>query len=185
MTLVAASALALGLLLALTACAAESPQPHSTLRSDVLPGLASRTRSLDAEAIAADALDPEPLLRLLEKAGYVIGSEREFSGQTSAFNHVVARVLLFEDSEGAGAYLDWLASHGSDILGQAQRHRPLALPGSPLFFSHIRTGCCPKETPTFLTAWQRGATVFWLLASGPGANRQTVTSLAGDLASVV
>ncbi len=184
MTLVAARAVALGLLLAVTSCAG-APQPPPTLPSDVLPGLASRTRSLDAEAIAADALDPEPLLRLLKEADYVIGSEREFSGRTGALYRVVTRVLLFEEPEGAAAYLDWLASHASDIVGQAQRHRPLALPGSPLFFSHIRTGCCVKETPTFLTAWQREATVFWLLASGPGANRETVTSLAGDLASVV
>jgi len=184
-TLIATRALLLGVFLAVTACAAEQPppQPPPVLPGDALAELDSRRRSLDDEALAADAIDSELLLRLLEDGGYVVGSEREFYGRTATLNHVVARVLIFEDPEGAGAYLDWLGTHASDLIGQSQREEPLAIQPS-LFFS-LRTSCCPKVTPTFLVAWQREATIFSLLASGPGADRRSITAIAGVLDDVV
>jgi hypothetical protein len=164
--------------------ASTTPGPP-TLPASALPDLESRARVLGLEALAADSLEPEPLRELLEDSGYVAGSEREFSGKTTTFDHVVARTLLFEDQEGADAYLGWLGAHGHDFLGRADRAR-LGLPGnSGVGFTLARCGTCKKELPTFLAGWRRGATVLSLLASGSGANPQRFGALARDLDETV
>jgi hypothetical protein len=160
--------------------AATTPRP-ATLPASVLPGLDERARTLGAEALAADSLVPAPLRQLLEDSGYVTGSEREFSGKTKTFDHVIARALLFEEPQGADAYLEWLGEHGDDFLGRAEPAK-LALPGtSGVAFTLAACGTCKKELPTFLAGWRRGATVLSLLASGSGANPERFGELARDL----
>lgn len=174
------------LALTLVACARAhgvEPRPPGTLAASALPGLRSRARSLDAAAVAADVGVPA-LEGLLEGAGYVIGSEREFFGHTRTFSHVVARVLQFDDPEGASRLLEWVRSHPGAILGRAQAGKPPRLGRSPLLYSLGPCGC-HAEMPTFLVAWQREATVLWLLAAGPGATHRTVDSLARELDGVV
>jgi hypothetical protein len=173
----------LALALVLTGCGAEEEAsgPPPTLPAAALPELASRARALDADALAADALRPAPLASLLEEAGFEGGSEREFSGKTTTFDHVVARALRFESAQGAEAYLDWLRGHGNDILGRAVPAE-LASPGeSGVAFVLARCGTCKKEVPTFLAGWRRGTTVLSLLAAGPGANPERFDSLASEL----
>lgn len=170
------------LALALAACGAAGDgelRPPGTLAADALPGLRSRARSLDAAALAADVATPA-LEDLLNDAGFITGSEREFFGHTPTFNRVVARVLRFQDREGASRYLGWVRSHPEDVLGRAEAGRPPRLGESPLLFSLGPCGC-HSELPTFLVAWQRDATVFWLLAAGPGVTRRAVGSLGRDL----
>jgi len=161
-----------------------TPAPP-TLPASALPDLEPRARALGLEALAADSLEPEPLRELLEDSGYVAGSEREFSGKTSTFDHVVARTLLFEDQKGADAYLGWLGVHGHDFLGRADQAK-LGLPGdSGVGFTLAACGTCKKELPTFLAGWRRGATVLSLLASGSGANPERFGALARDLDGIV
>ena len=159
------------------ACAGTSAPP-ATLGAGALPGLDSRARTLDAAALAEDALEPAELAALLDGAGYAAGSEREFFGRTDTFDHVVARALRFESPDGAGAYLGWLAGHARDLLGRAGAEAPLPLGDAGLLFSLVACGTCKKELPTFLAAWRRGDTVRWLLAAGRGASRHTVEALA-------
>ena len=171
-------ALALFLALFLSGCggpAAVETRPPPTLPASALPGLHSRTRSLDAVSLAADGLGA--LETVLQDAGFVAGSEREFFGRTQTFNHVVARVLVFEDPGGASRLLAWLRSHPDVILGRSVEGKPLPLGESPMLFALGSCGC-HAEVPTFFAAWHRGATVLWLVAAGPGANRATVGSLA-------
>jgi hypothetical protein len=173
-----------------TGCGADEESPPTTpgpptLPASALPDLEQRGRTLGLEALAADSLEPDPLRQLLKDSGYMTGSEREFSGKTSTFDHVVARTLLFEDEEGADAYLGWLGAHGHDFLGRADRVK-LGLPGeSGVGFTLAACGTCKKELPTFLAGWRRGATVLSLLASGSGANPARFGDLARDLDGIV
>ncbi len=151
-------------------------RPPRTLPAGAVHGLHSRARSLDAAELAADA-GSEALGDVLGDAGYVVGSEREFFGRTTTFNHIVARVLLFKDSQGALRLLAWLRSHPDVVLGSAVEGKPPALGESPMLFSLGACGC-HSEVPAFLVAWGRGDSVLWLLAAGPGATRAAVDSLA-------
>ena len=157
--------------------AEDPPAPPATLGAEALPQLDSRARTLDAGAVAFDALEPSALQQLLAESGYETGSEREFSGKTRTFDHVVARTLVFETADGALAYLDWLRGHGDDVLGRAVQAK-ITPPGEAgVAFALERCGTCKKELPTFLAGWQRGATVLTLLAAGSGANPARVTAL--------
>jgi hypothetical protein len=171
------------LLLAVAGCGTDEPHTSTTpktLPPAALPDLDSRARSLDARALAADALQPAALADLLGAAGYVAGREREFSGRSRTFNHVVARTLVFERAEGGERYLDWLRRHGQDLLGGAVPVR-LATPGkSGVVLTLLPCGACNNELPTFLAGWRRGATVLSLLAAGPGANRGRFSALVDD-----
>ena len=176
---------ALLVLAAGTACGSESetapaPAPR-TLPAAALPELASRARTLHPAAVAADALQPASVERLLDEAGYVTGREREFSGRTKIFDHVVARTLVFETPLGAGTYVAWLQGHGDDVLGRAERAK-LAAPGDDAaVFTLAPCGTCKKELPTFFAGWRRGETVLTLLAAGSGANPKRFSALARRL----
>lgn len=133
--------------------------------------------------LAGDAYEPGALEALLTEAGFARGSEREFSGKSTTFDHVVARALLFGSAAGAEAYLGWLGKHADEILGTAKPERPLALGESGVLFSLVRCGTCKKELPTFLAAWRRDGTVRSLLAAGTGVNPTRFEALARALDS--
>jgi hypothetical protein len=172
--------LALAVVLGATAACGsgeDPPAPPATLGASALPQLDSRARTLDAAAVAFDALEPDSLQQLLADSGYETGSEREFSGKTRTFDHVVARTLVFETADGALAYLEWLRGHGDDVLGRAVAAK-ITPPGEAgVAFALERCGTCKKELPTFLAGWQRGETVLTLLAAGSGANPARFTAL--------
>jgi hypothetical protein len=176
-------ALAVGIaLLTAAACGGASkqePRPAPVPIPNVLQQLASTHRTLDTRALAADALDPAGLARLLRSAGYLGGSEREFAGRSSTFEHVVARRLRFATGNGADRYLNWLETHAGDVLGRTRPERPLPLGSSALLVSLAPCGVCKKELPTYLAAWRDGDLVVSLLASGPGVDRVRFARLAG------
>jgi hypothetical protein len=156
----------------------------TTLPESSLPKLDSRARALSASTLAEDSLAPE-LEKALEDWDYLTGLEREFSGKTTTFDHVVARTLLFESADGAKAYLAWLGQHADNVLGRAQPADLQPLGESGVAFTLAGCGTCKKELPTFLAGWRRGATVLSLLASGSGANPDRFGSLARDLDGIV
>lgn len=171
--------------LALAACRGQGAGPTPTIPSDALPGLASRVTGLDTARLAEDALDPDALRELLARAGFVAGTERSLTTGTAGFRSLAERRLSFGSLEGAKQYLDWLAHHASDILGAVQPEPPFDLPGS-LAFSETPGGCCPgKSTFWFLTAWQRGATVLSVMASGPDAKRGNIAPFVASLDAAV
>jgi hypothetical protein len=169
--------------LALAGCGSEEQQaagPLRTLPAGALPELESRSRTLDIEALAADALEPDELADLLADAGFDTGREREFSGRTPTFDHVVARTLRFESEDGAEAYLGWLREHGDDVLGRAAPAK-LVPPGeSGVAYTLVPCGTCKKELPTFLAGWRRGDIVLSLLAAGSGGNPHRFDGLARE-----
>jgi len=167
-------ALALVLVLGTIACGSEDADAPSaapaTLGAAALPELDSSLRTLDAAAVAFDALEPASLRELLTQSGYRTGSEREFSGKTDTFDHVVARTLVFESPDGALAYLGWLRGHGDDVLGRAVPAKITSPGDGGVAFALEQCGTCKKELPTFLAGWRRGESVLTLLAAGSGAN---------------
>ena len=173
------------LLLAAAACGTEEeaapPAAPATLPAAALPELDSRARTLGAAALAADSFEPAALEALLSEGGYLTGREREFSGKTLTFDHVVARTLVFETENGAEAYLGWVRGHGDEFLGRAVPAK-VAPPGEGgVAFTLERCGTCKKELPTFLAAWRRGETVLTLLAAGSGADAASFSTLAHEL----
>ncbi len=173
---------ALALVAGAAACGGKSDADSpATLDASALPGLESRSRTLDTGTLAQDSFGPTELAELLEDAGYVSGSEREFYGRTDTFDHVVARALRFASAEGAEAYLGWLAGHADEILGRVEPGAPLPLGESGLLFSLVPCGTCKKELATFLAAWRRGETVLSLLAAGPGASTDSLEQLGREL----
>lgn len=172
------------LLLAAAACGAEETAPHAapaTLPAAALPELDSRARTLDAASLADDAFQPDALAALLSEGGYMTGREREFSGKTATFDHVVARTLLFESRDGAEAYLGWVRGHGDEVLGRAAPAKVVPPGEGGVAFTLERCGTCKKELPTFLAAWRREATVLTLLAAGDGADAASFSALAHEL----
>jgi len=159
-------------------CGASEPAPDlpPPLASAALPQLTPRDRALPAHELALDALEPSDLAALLDDAGYRGGSEREFSGHTDTFDHVVSRTLVFEDVAGAEAYVDWIAGPSRSLtsigLG-AERSVLFELEPCPT---------CKKQLPTWFGAWRRGPKVSYLLAAGRNVDRRTFGELAGQLA---
>jgi hypothetical protein len=173
---------------AVAACGSEQEQPAPsppTLPATALRELDSRARALDTEALAEDALEPDELAALLDDAGFLTGSEREFSGRTKTFDHVVARSLRFENAAGADEYLRWLGDHGNDILGAAEPAELTPLGESAVAYTLARCGTCKKELPTFLAGWRRGDVVLTLLAAGSGGNPERFEALARRFDSVL
>jgi hypothetical protein len=156
------------------ACGSEQtpspPAPPATLPAAALPQLEARERVLDRETLAEDAFEPQQLASVLEDAGYLVGREREFSGKSPTFDHVIARTLLFEDREGADAYLSWMNEHADEVLGKAEPAKIVTPGEAGATYKLVRCGTCKKELPTYLSAWRRGSTVLWLLAAGSGAD---------------
>jgi len=180
--------LSVALVVAVSGCGAaeqEASGPLRTLPAQALPELASSSRALDVAALAADALEPDELARLLEEAEFETGREREFSGKTTTFDHVVARALRFGSVEGAEAYLGWLRRHGNDVLGRAAPAMIVPPGESGVAFMLVRCGTCKKELPTFLAGWRRGDVVLSLLAAGSGATPDRFLALARQLDETV
>lgn len=166
----ALATVALGLLLAGCGSEEASPPAPGTLPASALPALDTRERLLDEQALADEAFEPGELTSLLEDAGYLTGREREFSGKSTTFDHVVARTLLFEDEDGANAYLAWMRAHADEVLGDAVPAKIVPPGFSGAAYELVRCGTCKKELPTYLAGWRRGSTVLWLLAAGSGAD---------------
>ncbi|HEX2506017.1 MAG TPA: hypothetical protein VHK22_07410 [Gaiellaceae bacterium] len=147
----------------------------------LVQGLARTTTVVDLDTLAADALEPASLGRLLDEAGYTIGLEEEYSGRTKLYAHVVSRRLEFARVDGAARYVAWLRSNASDILGTA---RPVAgFDAGQDGFLTRDWGCgCHSDLPTFLAAWREGSIVRTLLADGPGVDRKRFVALARGLA---
>jgi hypothetical protein len=178
----------LGVLLA--GCTSEppeitSPPPPATLSAEAIRDLASRGRTLDAGTLGSEAPDPDDLIRTLERAGFLVGSERRFSGRVPGPRVVVARVLVFENEPGADTYLDWLTTNADHLIGRSEPRDPLPFGDDPALFVRTPSGCCPKELPMFFATWRRGSSVLSLLLQGVDAERARAESIGAELDRVV
>lgn len=150
-----------------------------------LPGRAAAPVTLDAGALALDAVDVSSLETLLQDAGFVAGTQRQFSRTRGGRRRIVARVLTFETREGAERYLTWLRDNVADVIGKARPNEELEAPAGGTVFEHEPNPCCHSETRVFLAVWTRGRKVVTLVMDGPAARAPAIPELVSQLDAAV
>ena len=163
-----------------TPVASIEPIPQSAL-----PGRAAAPSTLDAGTLALDAVDVSSLETLLQEAGFVAGTQRQFSRTRGGRRRVVARVLAFETPEGAERYMAWLRGNVADVIGKAKPNDEIETPAGGTVFEHEPNPCCHSETRVFLAMWSRGRNVVTLVMDGPAARAPAVPQLVSRLDSAV
>lgn len=149
--------------------------------AEALPGRAAQPVELDAGQVSTDAVDVEELETLLSDAGFVAGTQRQFSRTVGGRRTTLARVLVFETSQGAQAYLGWLADHIGDVIGKAQPVHGLSVPDGAIVYVHEPNPCCHNETRLVLAGWKDGATVMTLQLGGQVVRTRAVPELVSRL----
>ena len=151
------------------------------LARTTLPGYVVRVSTLDAVELSADALDPSALEALLVGDGFEVGKEVRFTAPAKPLTTVVARVLRFESPTGAAGYVDWLRTHGRDLLGSKTQVADPPGPPDAIAFSHDPCLSCSKDTFWYFAAWTRGSYAVTLRLGGPRADSLAATPLADEL----
>jgi hypothetical protein len=179
-----------------SACASEQPRstPSRTtgpthllepIPPMALPGNSADPTDLDATSIASDAVDVAALEGLLDRAGFVGGTQRQFSRVRNGRRRILARVLMFESPEGASAYVAWLRDHGDEVIGKATPSTDLRAPSHGVVLVHEPNPCCHNETRMFLAMWHRGSTVVTIQIAGEGARESDVPDLLARLDAAI
>jgi hypothetical protein len=150
-----------------------------------LPGNTADPVDLDAATIALDAVDVADLRAVLDRAGFVGGTQRQFSRVQGGRRRIVARVLAFRTPQGAERYLAWLRGHADEVIGDAAPDAGLRAPGDGVVLVHEPDPCCHNETRIFLAMWDRGATVVTIQIAGEGARGSDVPELLSRLDAAV
>jgi hypothetical protein len=146
-----------------------------------LPDLHHTDSTLDAAGAADDATHPDTMSPMLSGAGLIEVRDRTYAGAAhGSFSRVVIRAWVFTSVDGAGSFLDWVRVNAShELIGEAA---PIgATPGGAFLWRHDVTGCCHEETPIYLAAWQRGAIVWTIRASGPRIRTAPVRTLVHSI----
>lgn len=169
--------------LALFGCGKQHPVGLD-LPSGALPGQAGPLLAMDVETVAADAPDPAELMTVLEGAGFAAGRQRTWTDPERA-RRAVVRVLGFGTPEGAASYLAWLRGHADDVIGTSRETTALELPSPSFLAVHEPSGCCPKETRTYLAAWREGTRVISIQVGGRHPRRRDAQELAAALDAAV
>jgi hypothetical protein len=190
---IAATLLAAGVLG--SACASEQPTsasygtgPASVLEPiprTALPGHPADPIDLDAGSVAVDAIDVAGLEALLDKAGFVGGTQRQFSRVRGGRRRMLARVLSFETPGGAAVYVAWLRDHADEVIGDAAPNAGLRVPSHGVVLVHEPNPCCHNETRMFLAMWHEGSTVVTIQIAGEGARESDVPDLLARLDAAV
>ena len=179
-----------------SACATEQAMPTPSkptgpprvlepIPTTALPGNTADPIDLDAASIARDAVDVAGLEALLDEAGFVGGTQRQFSRVRGGRRRILARVLSFETAEGAGRYLAWLRDHADEVIGDAAPNADLRVPSHGVVLVHEPNPCCHNETRMFLAMWHRGSTVVTIQIAGEGARESDVPDLLARLDSAI
>jgi hypothetical protein len=153
--------------------------------STALPGNSADPTDLDASSIASDAVDVAALEALLDQAGFVGGTQRQFSRVHGGRRRILARVLTFETPEGASTYVGWLRDHGDEVIGKAASSADLRVPRHGVVLVHEPNPCCHNETRMFLAMWHQGSTVVTIQIAGEGARETDVPELLSQLDAAV
>ena len=179
-----------------SACSTEQPTsgppPATTppvvlepIPATALPGHPANPIDLDAGSVAMDAVDVAGLEALLGEAGFVGGTQRQFSRVRGGRRRIVARVLSFETPGGAAAYVAWLRDHADEVIGDAAPNTGLDAPRGGIVFVHQPNPCCHNETRYFLAMWREGPTVVTIEIAGEGARGSDVPELLSQLDAAV
>ncbi|HET9723907.1 MAG TPA: hypothetical protein VFR44_08720 [Actinomycetota bacterium] len=161
----------------LAACGREAV-PGAALPLQIERFRSASLTELDAEDVAAEAVDRTGLADVLDAAGFESAIRRSYSGIGPGIRRVEVLLLRFDSGSGAARYLEWQRSHVSDIIGNASVAPQHELVGIPVYV-HLPDGCCPKEQVVALAAWRDGPYVARALVAGADADGpQTLELLA-------
>ncbi|HEX5950209.1 MAG TPA: hypothetical protein VFZ96_04355 [Actinomycetota bacterium] len=163
----------------LAACGREDI-PGSALPAQVSGFRSASVTAIDAERLAAEAVDPEELGSVLDAAGFTSAVERSYTSTLPAIRRVDAILARFESDAGATRYLDWLGDHASELIGRAELATEHRLDGVPIYI-HLPDGCCPKEQVVALAAWRDGPYVARAVVAGPDADGAAAVELIAAL----
>jgi hypothetical protein len=161
------------------------PTMVDPIPATALPGHPADPIDLDAGSVAVDAVDIAGLEALLDEAGFVGGTQRQFSRVRGGRRRILARVLSFETREGAVAYVAWLRDHAHEVIGDAAPNARLRAPSHGVVLVHEPNPCCHNETRMFLAMWHRGSTVVTIQIAGEGARESDVPDLLARLDAAV
>jgi hypothetical protein len=150
-----------------------------------LPGRPADPIDLNAHSVAVDAVDVAGLQTLLDEAGYVGGTQRQFSRVRGGRRRMLARVLSFETPRGAAVYVAWLRDHADEVIGDAAPNAGLRVPRNGVVLVHEPNPCCHNETRMFLAVWHQGSTVVTIQIAGEGARESDVPDLLARLDAAV
>jgi hypothetical protein len=184
-----ATLLLAGILTASCGSEPQSPAPRAPtiqpIPAEALPGRAAQPIELDVREVSTDAADADELEALLERAGFVAGTERRFSRTVGGRRMTRARILVFETARGAQAYLGWLEEHVDDVIGNARPVDGLSVPDGTIVFVHRPNPCCHGENRLVLAAWNDSDTVKTLELGGQVVETSAVPELISSLERAV
>lgn len=155
--------------------ACSSPADPPTIDAGMLEGR-STVRPLDAQRLVDETTDGA-LTDLLDGSGFASGTERVWTDRRGDVWKTVVRALRFGSADGARAYLAWLETNVSRVIGPATREGD----GFPLAFEHHPDDCCPnKDGPRALAASIEDDVVWTVTLAGPAADAARATALLPD-----
>jgi hypothetical protein len=143
-------------------------------------GLKGSTSELLLDPVSKEAVHPDVLREALQHAGFVGGADRTLTGAHGVFSRVVVRAWAFGTDQGASSFLSWLEGDVQELIGAAARPQ-VELPTGVVLFLHSPSGCCHEEMPIYLAAWQRGAVVWTIRASGARIHTTPVLALVRSI----
>ena len=159
-----------------------SPDSIRVLSASAVPGVPYTTKTLTASELSKDAAIPG-LESMFTKWGYVQGAERTFQGESRHLTFVDSRSLLFLDSGGAAAYVEFVHSNATAYFGIAGV-QALVAQGRPGWQFTPAACACHMANPVIVGVVSSQAGVTWLEINGPDATPALLVSLLDPSNSV-
>jgi hypothetical protein len=156
----------------LVGCGTSSNRDLAVLPASAVPELESTTEQVTAQDLAADFGAGGPSF-----AGFLLGRERVFQGESHDLDRVVSRTLAFENAAGARAYLEYFRTHLALAYGSGTSSTPLESEGRRGFLIDPAACACHRAEPTLTAVVAKGQRVTYLELNGGGAKRDRLEGL--------
>jgi hypothetical protein len=156
----------------LVACGGTNHGSLAVLPASAVPELESTTEQVTAEDLAADFGANGPSF-----AGFLLGRERVFQGESHDLDRVVSRTLAFENAADARAYLAYFRTHLALAYGAGTTATSLESEGRRGFLVDPAACACHLAEPTLTALVAKGERVTYLEVNGGGAKRDRLEGL--------
>jgi hypothetical protein len=156
----------------LAACGDSSDGALAVLPASAVPELESTTDRVTAEDLAADFGASGPTF-----AGFLVGRERVFQGESHDLDRVVSRTLSFENAQDARSYINYYRSHLALVYGAGTTATPLESEGRDGYLVDPAACACHRAEPTLTALVANGQRVTYLELNGGGAKRNRLEEL--------
>jgi hypothetical protein len=156
----------------LVACGEPSDRDLAVLPASAVPELESTTEEVTGEDLSADFGAGGPSF-----AGFVVGRERVFQGESHDLDRVVSRTLSFENAQDARDYMGYYRSHLALVYGAGTSATPLESEGRRGYLVDPAACACHRAEPTLTALVAAGQRVTYLELNGGGAKRDRLEEL--------